>query len=59
MARAKALLGKCKKVYVTDFPMGSGNARLRELVDEARALGVLLVPEGSMKKEEDHTDESK
>ena len=43
--RARALLRKCKRVYVTDFPIASGNARLKDLIDEARALGILYEQE--------------
>lgn len=57
--RAKELLGRCKTVYVTDFPMAEGNARLRELVDTAQEAGLLLAMETSLKKEEDHADETR
>ena len=39
--RAVELLRTCRRVYVTDFPMAEGNARLRELIDEAERLGIL------------------
>ena len=35
------LLRTCRRVYVTDFPMAEGNARLQELIDEADRLGIL------------------
>ena len=38
--RALALLRQCKKLLVTSFPIGSGNARIRELIDEAKRLGL-------------------
>ena len=43
--RARALLRKCSRVYVTDFPISSGNARLKDLIDEACALGILYEQE--------------
>ena len=39
-ARAEELMKQCKRVFVTDFPIASGNARLRELIGEAKALGI-------------------
>ena len=41
LSRAMELLRTCRRVYVTDFPMAEGNARLRELIDEADRLGIL------------------
>ncbi len=41
LARAMELLRTCRRVYVTDFPMAEGNARLQELIDEADRLGIL------------------
>ncbi len=41
MDRALALLRQCRRVIRTDFPVGAGNARLNELIDEARRLGTL------------------
>ena len=37
--RALALLKKCRRVYVTDFPIADGNRRLADLIDEAKRLG--------------------
>ena len=38
--RAMALLRQCRRVIVTDFPIAEGNARIRELIDEAKRLGL-------------------
>ena len=43
--RARTLLHKCRRAYVTDFPIAEGNARLRDLIDEARQLGILTETE--------------
>ena len=39
--RALALLRRCKRAIVTDFPVAGGNRRLADLVDAARQLGIL------------------
>ena len=38
--RALALLRKCSRVIVTDFPIGTGNARIRDLIGAAESLGI-------------------
>ena len=40
--RALALLRQCETVFVTDFPVGAANARLRDLTDEAQRLGLTV-----------------
>lgn len=39
---ALSLLRRCRRVYVTDFPIGPGNARVRDLIDAAHALGLAV-----------------
>ena len=39
--RAMELLKRCERVYLTDFPIAEGNARLRGLIAEAERLGIL------------------
>ncbi|MBO4298887.1 MAG: ABC transporter ATP-binding protein, partial [Clostridia bacterium] len=38
--RALALMKTCTRVIVTDFPIAEGNARIAELIDAARSLGL-------------------
>jgi len=38
--RALALLWRCARVIVTDFPIGTGNARIRDLIEAAESLGI-------------------
>ncbi len=42
--RALEKLRACRRVIVTDFPIGEGNARLRALIDAARDLGLPIEP---------------
>ena len=41
MAEARALISRCKKVLVTDFPIGESNRRIAELIEDAREAGKL------------------
>ena len=40
-ARAASLLETCERVILTDFPIGSANRRIRELVEQAEHAGKL------------------
>ena len=40
-ARAASLIETCERVILTDFPIGSANGRIRELVEQAEHAGKL------------------
>ena len=41
IARAASLIETCERVILTDFPIGSANGRIRELVEQAEHAGKL------------------
>lgn len=41
LARAASLIETCERVILTDFPIGSANGRIRELVEQAEHAGKL------------------
>ncbi|MDO4869545.1 MAG: ABC transporter ATP-binding protein [Bacillota bacterium] len=41
LAKASDLIRSCDRVILTDFPIGTANARVRELIDLAESLGKL------------------
>jgi iron complex transport system ATP-binding protein len=41
LARAASLIETCERVILTDFPIGSGNERIRELAEQAENTGKL------------------
>lgn len=41
LARAASLIETCERVILTDFPIGSANSRIRELIEQAEKAGKL------------------